>query len=136
MATENNGFVLDASVIAAIIMEEATAAEASTLLLEPSPLYIGAPTLFEVRMVLLSRGLLPHLDAWWATMNIETLAFGQAHAEAATEAFERFGKGRNSTRLNLGDCMAYATAKLSRTPLLYVGDDFDDTDIPRVKIGR
>jgi len=32
--------------------------------------------------------------------------------------------------LNLGDCFAYALAKVTREPLLYKGDDFARTDLP------
>ncbi|WP_446721531.1 type II toxin-antitoxin system VapC family toxin [Methylobacterium sp. DCY52] len=44
-------------------------------------------------------------------------------------AHARYGKGRHPARLNLGDCFAYACARVHRVPLLYVGDDFPQTDI-------
>jgi ribonuclease VapC len=31
--------------------------------------------------------------------------------------------------LNLGDCMSYAIAHVAEEPLLFVGDDFAQTDI-------
>jgi ribonuclease VapC len=31
--------------------------------------------------------------------------------------------------LNLGDCLSYATARLSGEPLLCVGEDFRQTDL-------
>jgi uncharacterized protein with PIN domain len=34
-------------------------------------------------------------------------------------------------RLNFGDCLSYATAKLAGQPLLYVGNDFSKTDIEK-----
>jgi len=34
-------------------------------------------------------------------------------------------------RLNFGDCLSYATAKLAGQPLLYVGEDFTKTDLAR-----
>ena len=34
--------------------------------------------------------------------------------------------------LNFGDCLAYATAKLAKQPLLCVGDDFRQTDLDLV----
>jgi ribonuclease VapC len=58
--------------------------------------------------------------------------FGAFPAEARTtalDAFERFGKGRHPAALNLGDCFAYACARLAGAPLLYKGDDFPQTDI-------
>ena len=51
-------------------------------------------------------------------------------AQVALEAFARYGKGRgHPARLNLGDCFAYAQAKLSGAALLFKGDDFSKTDI-------
>jgi ribonuclease VapC len=47
----------------------------------------------------------------------------------AVEAFDRFGKGRHSAGLNMGDCFAYACARQIDTPLLCKGNDFPRTDI-------
>ena len=47
----------------------------------------------------------------------------------ALEAFARFGNGRGSAALNMGDCFAYACAKRSGVPLLCKGNDFPQTDI-------
>ena len=47
----------------------------------------------------------------------------------ALTAHARFGKGRHPARLNLGDCFAYACAKAHGARLLFVGDDFPQTDI-------
>lgn len=49
--------------------------------------------------------------------------------EKALAAFDRFGKGRHKAALNMGDCFAYACAKVHRVPLLFKGDDFIHTDI-------
>jgi uncharacterized protein with PIN domain len=38
-------------------------------------------------------------------------------------------KGRHPAGLNLGDCFAYALARREDEPLLFVGDDFDRTDL-------
>jgi ribonuclease VapC len=51
-------------------------------------------------------------------------------AHVALEAFARYGKGRgHRARLNLGECFAYAQAKLDGASLLYKGKDFSTTDI-------
>ena len=53
-------------------------------------------------------------------------------AHLALEAFDRYGKGNQSpAQLNLGDCFAYAQAKLSGAALLFKGDDFSKMDIER-----
>ncbi|GAA0996586.1 type II toxin-antitoxin system VapC family toxin [Subtercola frigoramans] len=62
-------------------------------------------------------------------LTISTVEFTAEHASVAAEAFARFGKGHHPARLNFGDCMAYATAAVSKQPLLFVGDDFSQTDV-------
>jgi ribonuclease VapC len=48
----------------------------------------------------------------------------------ALDAFDRYGKGRgHPAQLNMGDCFAYACARVEGAPLLYKGDDFGRTDI-------
>ena len=93
---------------------------------------IGAPTLFETAMVLLSRmgdqGLASLTD-FLQRFSVEVIPFGDCHWRVATEAFGRFGKGRHEAALNLGDCMTYATALIQGGSLLFVGDDFERTDV-------
>ena len=47
----------------------------------------------------------------------------------AIEAFRRFGRGRHAANLNFGDCMTYAVARLAGEQLVYMGDDFAETDL-------
>lgn len=47
----------------------------------------------------------------------------------AQQAFLTYGKGRHRARLNLSDCFSYAAAKALDARLLYVGNDFSQTDI-------
>ena len=134
MATANSGFVLDSSAIIAAIADEPRADEVRALLRQASRIYVSAATLLEVRMVLAGRQMTVGLDTWLETLNPQVLSFTEEHVVAASDAFLRFGKGLHPARLNFGDCMAYATAKLSRLPLLFVGDDFDQTDLECVKV--
>ena len=54
----------------------------------------------------------------------------EAQARMAREAYRDFGKGSgHPARLNLGDCFAYALAKVKDEPLLFKGDDFIHTDV-------
>jgi ribonuclease VapC len=51
-------------------------------------------------------------------------------ARIARDAYRDFGRGSgHPARLNLGDCFAYALAKVTGEPLLYKGDDFSNTDL-------
>lgn len=61
---------------------------------------------------------------------IEVVPITDETAQKAVAAFARYGKGRgHRARLNLADCVIYASAKLANTPLLFLGDDFSQTDI-------
>ncbi len=95
-------------------------------------LAIGAPTLVETGLLLtsqldtLGRTL---LSRFLEELDVEVISFGAAHWPAALDAFARFGKGRHPARLNLGDCLTYAVARLADEPLLCLGDDFAQTDL-------
>ena len=62
--------------------------------------------------------------------DMKVVAVTDAMASLAVDAFERYGKGRNSrARLNFGDCFSYACAKSLQVPLLFIGTDFVHTDV-------
>ncbi|MDP4025827.1 type II toxin-antitoxin system VapC family toxin [Methylobacterium sp. NEAU 140] len=63
------------------------------------------------------------------TAGIRVIPVTDAEGAAALAAHARYGKGRHPARLNLGDCFAYACARTHGVPLLFVGDDFPQTDI-------
>src|SRR5690606_2465671 len=92
----------------------------------------GAPTLAETGIVLQARlggaadGMIERL---LDELSIEEIPFGPVHWREAVDAYRRFGKGRHPAALNFGDCMTYATARLTGEPLLFTGDDFARTDI-------
>lgn len=61
--------------------------------------------------------------------DIRLVDIGAAEADAAIDAHQRFGKGRHVARLNMGDCFAYACAKLHADLILFKGEDFIHTDL-------
>lgn len=67
-------------------------------------------------------------------LEIAEIPFDSEHRRVATEAFMNFGKGRHPARLNFGDCMTYATAKVAQKPLLCIGGDFAGTDLELVPL--
>jgi len=52
-----------------------------------------------------------------------------AGALAAADAYATYGRGRHAASLNFGDCMSYAVARMAQAPLLFVGNDFSQTDL-------
>lgn len=73
-------------------------------------------------------------DDFFRVSRIAIEAVTPKQAEIARQAYRDFGKGRHKAGLNLGDCFAYALAKEMDEPLLFKGNDFNRTDIERVKI--
>ena len=93
---------------------------------------ISAVGFVEASFVMLSRkraGGLADLQVFLDDGEIERVPVDLRQAEAAVEAFRRFGRGRHPARLNIGDCFAYALAKTTGEPLLFKGGDFARTDI-------
>ncbi len=93
---------------------------------------ICAPILFEAEMVLTRkmedfgrRLTAEFIDAF----GVELAPFGEPHLRAAIKAYLKYGKGRHPAKLNYGDCMSYASARIAGSPLLFVGNDFAQTDI-------
>lgn len=124
--------VIDSSALIAIIYGEPEALAMMHILEEASSCVIGAPTLFESRMVAEGRSgtrAIADLAETVEVFQIDCRPWESHHATIAHEAFLRFGKGRNPASLNFGDCMAYALAKALDVPLLFKGKDFALTDI-------
>lgn len=127
---------VDSSALLAIAFREPGWGRLLDRIREADIVGVGAPTLTETGIVLEARlgerapGLLERL---LDELGVEEIAFGSVHWREALEAFRRFGKGRHAAALNFGDCMTYATARLTGEPLLCVGDDFPQTDIELVR---
>jgi ribonuclease VapC len=124
--------ILDSSAIVAVVFQEAGHAELVDRIAAADEVAIGAPTLAEAAVVVSARlgtDARPLLSRLLAEGAIETLPFGEAHFGVAVGAWLRFGPGRHAARLNFGDCLAYASARVAGRPLLCVGDDFAQTDL-------
>jgi ribonuclease VapC len=65
-------------------------------------------------------------------MDFDIVPLTPAAARRAAEAYERWGKGVHPARLNYGDCFSYEIAKSLGCGLLFVGNDFDKTDVESV----
>jgi ribonuclease VapC len=124
--------IVDTSALVAVALQE-PGFDNLIGLLERTPFSgIGTPTLVETGMVLSARlggdgrNLVSQL---LYEFELVPVPFGDDHWREAIVAFERYGRGRHPARLNFGDCMSYAVARLAGEPLLFVGDDFRATDI-------
>jgi ribonuclease VapC len=124
---------LDSSALVAILFSEPGYLDLVDCILEADTVRAGAPTLVETGMVLAGRRASAdarELDRLVRELAVTVVPFGEAEWQAAAVAFSRFGRGRHQAALNVGDCLAYATAAVAGDALLYVGDEFRLTDIP------
>ncbi|MEW5741508.1 MAG: type II toxin-antitoxin system VapC family toxin [Myxococcota bacterium] len=127
-----SGYVIDSSALLAVALGEADAASFVERLVEPVRKVVNAATLFEAAIAAERRAGIEgreRLDRLVERVGPEVVPFSQELLGWAREAFRRFGKGRHPAGLNLGDCIAYATARHEVLPLLFKGDDFPRTDI-------
>jgi ribonuclease VapC len=124
--------ILDSSPVVGVLLREQGHRGLTETMDGADVLAMGVPTLLETTMVMVGAfGL--HGRALVARFleegEIVRIPFDQRHGSVAAEAFLRYGKGRHPAGLNYGDCMAYATARIADAPLLFVGNDFAQTDI-------
>lgn len=129
--------ILDSSAIVSMIEEEPGSRDLFQALAAAGGAAVGTPTLFETAMVLVGRdGAAGRwiLARFLEVNEIAAVPFDERHWDVAADAFFRFGKGRHPARLNYGDCMTYATARVADRPLLCVGDDFAKTDLTLASI--
>jgi ribonuclease VapC len=125
--------ILDSSAVIAILRQEPSCLRLEATMEGCETLAIGAPTAFEAGMVAVGRfgpAGLALVDQFLSAWQVEVTPFDARHWRVAADAFARYGKGRrHPARLNYGDCMTYATARLAARPLLFTGEDFARTDL-------
>jgi ribonuclease VapC len=124
--------VVDSSALAAVLFGEEDRTRYMEALSASGRKIISAVNWLEIAMVAEARKGDPGskaLAGLMAVSGLEVIAFDVGQAEIAMDAYRRFGKGRHKAGLNMGDCAAYALAKLTNLPLLFKGGDFPKTDI-------
>jgi len=124
--------VVDSSAVLAILLGEPERRAMTKALGQADEKRISAVNFVEASVVIETRkgaaGLL-EFDRLIELSGIEIAAVDERLAREARTAYRHFGKGRHAARLNLGDCFAYALAKVLGQPLLCTGRDFAKTDI-------
>ena len=124
--------VVDSSIIVAIIREESDAAIWVDVLDKTPQAFMSVISYVETNMVIAGRwsdARLGRVDATLKALHVRVVPVTLNQGNVALAAFLRFGRGRHSAGLNIGDCFAYALAKSRDLPLLFKGDDFAKTDI-------
>jgi ribonuclease VapC len=124
--------VVDSSAIIAVLFGESDAPRFLRAFASTERKLMSAVGHLESAIVVEARKGEPGAKAYanfLAQAGIDVVAFDASQAEVALDAWRRYGKGRHSAALNLGDCAAYALAAVGNEALLFKGDDFSKTDI-------
>jgi ribonuclease VapC len=127
---------VDASAMVAILANEVDGEELRLKLKSRKKRLVSPIVLFEASLAIRRMKDFTPIEAFGVVdefvkiYSIVQVAIEPRVGEIAVQAFERYGKGQgHPARLNMGDCFAYACAKVHRVPLLCKGDDFVHTDI-------
>ena len=119
---------LDSSALIEVVAEQPMADACADVLLR-SDLVISAATLAEALIVSRRKKVARQLDQLIELLRLDVEDVDAAFAQRAAFAYARWGKGFHPADLNYGDSFSYALAEMYGCPLLYVGNDFAQTDI-------
>lgn len=120
---------VDTSALMAILLNEPEARSCMAMLTESTTTLISAGTVAEALIVAARRNIGDEMAALIDGIGLEVVSVTPAGARRIAAAYARFGKGVHKAGLTFGDCFAYEVASEHGCPLLYVGDDFAQTDL-------
>ncbi|MGI9016943.1 MAG: type II toxin-antitoxin system VapC family toxin [Euzebya sp.] len=126
--------VVDTSAVVAVLFNEPSRAEIETVLLEEACV-MSAATRVELGIVIEAKtgpAGSQLLEEFLSRINMEIVPVDAQQAADAVVCWRRFGKGRHAAGLNFGDTFTYTLARRLGHPLLFVGDDFAQTDLPAI----
>ena len=126
---------IDASALIAVIAGEADAAELADLL-EADPVRLCSAVSVWETVAGLCRSYTfsvpaarTHVRRFLEAGKVRFVGIGEREFDGAAEAYAQYGKGRYPAGLNMGDCFAYACARVNGAKLLFTGEDFAKTDV-------
>jgi ribonuclease VapC len=123
---------VDTSALTAILLGEPDAPALLAALRTVPRIGLCAPNRTELLLVMQSRlgdAGPTRAKQLLALEQMRTVPLDEVLADAAADAYRRFGKGRHPAGLNFGYCFSYALASREQVPLLFTGDDFAKTDL-------
>jgi ribonuclease VapC len=124
--------VVDTSALMAIVLNEPEADACAAALETEDGLLISAGTVAEALIVAARRNVGEEMERLIEGLGFEVASITMASARRIAQVYEQWGKGLHPASLNFGDCFAYEVAKEYACRLLYVGEDFQKTDVKGV----
>ena len=128
--------VVDTSALIALLLLEPEAEDLLDLAARAEQVYLSAATRLELTLVAEGsrfNSTSSEIEALLNNLRVQVLPFDANHLHWALHGWRHYGRGRHKAALNLGDCFSYGLAKALDAPLLFKGEDFQDTD---VKVAR
>jgi ribonuclease VapC len=120
---------VDTSALMAIVLDEPEADACMAVLEAEQDILISAATLAEALIVSGRRNVDEEVASLIEGLGFEIVDVTATAARRVARAYSRWGKGIHPAALNFGDCFAYDVAKERGCPLLFIGEDFPQTDI-------
>jgi ribonuclease VapC len=129
--------VIDSSALISILLGEAETVSFSRMIAGDPRRLVSVFSVLETSIVIEAKkgeagGR--ELDLLLHRAQIQPVALNEEQMELARLAWRKYGKGRHTAGLNIGDCCSYALSKHSGEPLLYKGSDFPHTDVESVPV--
>jgi len=124
--------VVDTSALVALLLGEAEAERCAQILAANPSFSVSSFSVLETGIVLSARkgpAATRELDLLLHRADAQVVPLTAELAELARDAWERFGKGRHPAGLNIGDCCSYALSSSLGEPLLFKGNDFNQTNL-------
>jgi len=124
--------VIDTSAIVAILLNQGHWQRIAEVIIRATNPMMSSVSVYEASIVLLARKgpeLVEIMHRFLESTGITIVEFTAQDARAAAAVYSQFGKGIHRASLNLGDCPVYQLAKQEKARLLFIGDDFSQTDI-------
>jgi len=120
---------VDTSALMAIVLDEPEADACIAALEAEDEILISAATVAEALIVSARRNVGPEVSSIIDRLGFQIVAVTPASARRVAKAYQQWGRGLHPAALNFGDCFAYEVAKENTCRLLYVGEEFAQTDI-------
>ena len=121
--------VADTSALMSVLLNEPGATDVVAVLEAETDVLISAATMAEALIVAGRRNVGSEMAALIEDLGLTVEPVSSADARRVALAYSRWGRGVHPAGLNFGDCFAYALATARGLPLLFVGDDFNRTDV-------
>ena len=123
---------IDTSAIIAILLNEPSADACIAALEAEGDIVMSSGTLAETLIVAGRRNIGDEARQLIDGRGVKVVPVTPAAAKRIADAYAVWGKGIHPAGLNFGDCFAYEVAREHACSLLFVGDDFSQTDIGSV----